>query len=47
MNVKNHRLRVSSQTRDKRKFGVAFLHSRLFTLGGFTKAYRTYFCSDA
>ncbi len=36
---KNHhfsiRLRVSSRTTSKQKWGVAFLHSRLFTLGGF------------
>ncbi len=39
MNVKDHhfsiRLRVSSQTTDKQKCSVAFLHSRLFTLGVF------------
>ncbi len=39
MNVKNHhfsiRLHVSSRTTGKQKCGVAFLHSQLFTLGGF------------
>ncbi len=43
MNEKNHhfsiRLPLSSQTTGKRKYGVAFLHSQLFTLGGFGITY--------
>ncbi len=39
MNVKKHhfsiRLLVSSRTTGKQKCGVSFLHSWLFTLGGF------------